>query len=96
MKSFLLLITLSSAIASAASSQNNSDSTKLHRFWINPTQIIAGQYTLAYAWKIKNGNHWLEAGVMIVIMQVKKIIVTPTQVIRAKSPERSYGVTFSM
>jgi hypothetical protein len=33
-----------------------------HRFYINPTQIITGQYTLAYAWNLNGGRKWYEIG----------------------------------
>ena len=43
-----------------------SDSTEIkhsHRLWINPTQIITGQYTLAYAWNIHGGSNWYEVAI---------------------------------
>src|SRR5438552_13390535 len=63
MKNFLLLIILFSATSIYCFSQNNSDSIKRHRFWINPTQIVTGQYTLAYSHNIHGGNNWLEVGI---------------------------------
>jgi len=31
-----------------------------HRIWIDPTQIITGQYSLTYSWKAHHGINWYE------------------------------------
>src|SRR3989442_825659 len=79
-----------------------SDTAKIkhaHRFWINPAQIITGQYTLGYAHNLHGGNDWLEVAVgyqYIPYSIVKELPLAPEKILIGFIPASpKFGVGFT-
>jgi len=58
---YLLLFSISLFSLGCFAQSDTADFKHRHRVWINPTQVIIGQYTLAYGLRFYR-NNWIEAG----------------------------------
>lgn len=60
---YFLLISISFFSLKSFAQSDSGEIKHAHRFWVNPTQIITGQYTLAYAWNIRGRANWYEVAI---------------------------------
>src|ERR1041385_5192708 len=57
-KKGLLLLCFSLVVGNCFGQSDSGEVKHLHRWWINPTQIVTGKYTLAYARSTNDGRNW--------------------------------------
>jgi hypothetical protein len=58
---YILLFCISLPSINCFAQRDTSETKPSHRFWISPTQIASGHYTLSYGLRF-NRNNWIEVG----------------------------------
>lgn len=93
---YLLLLSISFSSLKCFAQSDTTEVTPRHRLWINPSQIVTGQYTVAYGLRFYR-NNWIEVGggyKYIPYSIVQELLLAPQKLFELfAEPEHGLGFT---